>query len=110
MQVHPVPEIAVIVSPAGGVSVTVTAPLDAEAPTFDTEMTYVRVCPGSTVCGLCLFVMARSAPAAGAVMVVGSVAVLLPVFDSPPPATVAVLVNVPGTTLAAMLVVTVIGG
>ena len=43
-------------------------------------------------------------------MVVGSVAVLLPVFDSPPPATAAVLVNVPGTTLAAMLVVTVIGG
>ena len=43
-------------------------------------------------------------------MVVGSVAVLLPVFDSPPPETTAVLVSVPGTTLAAMLVVTVIGG
>ena len=43
-------------------------------------------------------------------MVVGSVAVLLPVFESPPPDTTAVFVTVPGATLAPTLVVTVISG
>ena len=35
-QVQPVPESAVIVRPGGGVSVTVTWPLDGELPTFVT--------------------------------------------------------------------------
>ena len=43
-------------------------------------------------------------------MTVGSVAVLLPVFGSPPPDTTAVFVTVPGATPAPTLVVTVISG
>ena len=109
-QVHPVPDIAVIVRPAGGVSVTVTVPLEGEAPTFSTVMEYVNVCPGTTVSGLCLFVMVKSIPAAGAAMRVGSSAVLLVVFESPPPETTAVFVTTPDAALLATLVVTVIGG
>ena len=37
------PESAVIDTPAGGVSVTVTAPLDGEGPTFETVTVYVSV-------------------------------------------------------------------
>ena len=43
-------------------------------------------------------------------MIVGSEAVLLVVFCSPPPDTTAVFVTVPGATLAPTLVVTVIPG
>ena len=43
-------------------------------------------------------------------MTVGSVAVLLPVFVSPPPETTAVFVSVPGATPAPTLVVTVMSG
>ena len=46
MQVHPAPESAVIVMPVGGVSVTVTAPLDGELATFVTVTAYVTVPPG----------------------------------------------------------------
>jgi len=78
----------------------VTAPLDAELPTFDTAMLYLNVCPGTTVCGLCLFVMVRSIPAAGTAMIVGSVAVLLVEFESPPPETTAVFDTTPAAALA----------
>ena len=110
VQVQPAPESAVTVRPAGGVSVTVTGPLDGEVPTFNTVMKYVNVCPGTTVYGLCLFVMVRSIPGAGAAMIVGSVAVLLVEFESPPPETTAVFVTVPGAAPAPTLVATVIGG
>ena len=60
--------------------------------------------------GVCDFAMVRSGGATGAVMVVGSVAVLLPVLESPPPDTTAVLVTVPGATAAPTLVVTEISG
>ena len=110
VQVQPEPESAVTVRPAGGVSVTVTVPLDGEPPTFSTVMKYENVCPGTTVCGLCLFVMVRSIPGAGAAMSVGSVAVLLVVFESPPPDTTAVFVTIPGAAPAPTLVVTVIAG
>ena len=60
--------------------------------------------------GLCLFVMVRSIPAAGAAMIVGSVASLLVEFDSPMPSTTAVFITVPGAAPAPTLVVTVIGG
>ena len=89
---------------------TVTRPLDAELPSFDTAMKYENVCPGTTVCGLCLFVMVRSIPGAGAAMIVGSSAVLLVEFESPPPETTAVFVTVPGAAPAPTLVVTVIAG
>ena len=62
VQVQPAPESAVIVRPDGGVSVTVTVPLDGEVPTFATVTVYVTVCPGTTMLGLCTFVMARSLP------------------------------------------------
>ena len=110
VQVQPAPASAVTVKPAGGVSVTVTTPLDAVLPTFDTAMKYENVCPGTTVCGLCLFVMVRSIPGAGTAMIVGSVAVLLDEFDSPPPETTAVFVTTPDAAAAATLVATVIGG
>ena len=42
---------------------------------------YMNICPGTTVLRLCTFEMARSLPDAGAEMVVGSVAVLLPALD-----------------------------
>ena len=110
MQVQPAPESAVTVTPAGGVSVTVTVPLDGEVPTFNTVTRYVNVCPGTTVLGLCVFVMVRSIPGAGAAMTVGSVAVLLVELESPPPDTTAVFVTVPGGALGPTLVATVIVG
>ena len=110
MQIQPGPDIAVIVRPAGGVSVTVTAPLDAELPAFNTVMKYENVCPGTTVNELCLFVIVKSIPGAGTAMIVGSVAVLFVEFESPPPDTTAVFVTVPGAAPALTLVVTVIAG
>ena len=77
VQVQPAPASAVIVRPVGGVSVTVTGPLDGEPPTFLTVTVYVMVCPGTAVLGLCTFAIVRSLPDTGAVMVVGSDAVLL---------------------------------
>ena len=110
VQVQPAPESAVIVRPAGGVSVTVTVPLDGELPTFNTVTKYANVCPTTTVFGLCVFAMVRSIPAAGAAMIVGSVASLLVEFESPPPDTSAVFVTVPGAAWAPTTVVTVIPG
>ena len=112
MQVQPAPDIAVIVRPAGGVSVTVTVPLDGELPTFETVTAYVTVCPGLAMSGVCTFARVRSlAPTGGAaVMIVGSVAVLLDVFESPPPDTTATFETVPGGTPAPTLAVTVMPG
>ena len=110
VQVQPGPESAVTVRPAGGVSVTVTVPLDGEVPTLNTVMKYENVCPDTTVTGLCLFVMVRSIPGAGAAMIVSSGAVLLVVFESPPPETTAMFVTGPGAAPAPTLVVTVISG
>ena len=110
VQVQPEPESAVTVTPGGGVSVTVTGPLDGELPTFNTVTKYVNVCPGTTVFGLCVFLIVRSIPGAGAAMIVGSVTVLFVEFGSPPPDTTAVFVTVPGGAPAATLVVTVIAG
>ena len=95
MQVQPVPASAVIVRPAGGVSVTVTGPLDGEFPTFVTVTVNVTVCPGTALLGLCTFAMARSLPDVGGLMAVGSDAVLLVGFESPPPDTNALFVIVP---------------
>jgi hypothetical protein len=110
VQVQPAPASAVIVRPVGGVSVTVTGPLDAEAPTFLTVTVYVMVCPGTAVLGLCTFAIVRSLPDTGAVMVVGSDAVLLPVFVSPPPDTMTMFVSLPGATTGSTLAFTVIPG
>ena len=110
VQVHPVPESAVTVTPAGGVSVTVTGALDGEPPTFNTVTKYVNACPGTTVFWLCDFVIVRSIPGAGAAMIVGSVAVLLVEFESPPPDTTAVFVTIPGAAPSPTVVVTMIGG
>jgi hypothetical protein len=59
---------------------------------------------------LVVFRSERSGPATGEVITVGSVAVLLPVFGSPPPETTAVFVTVPGATPAPTLVVTTMSG
>ena len=67
-------------------------------------------CPAMTMPPLCAFVSVRSGPDTGEVMTVGFVAVLLPVFGSPPPDTTAVFVTVPGATPAPTLIVTVISG
>jgi hypothetical protein len=45
LHVQPVPLIDVIVSPPGAVSVTVTGPMLAPVPVFDTSTVYVPVCP-----------------------------------------------------------------
>ena len=110
VQVQPETASAVTVKPVGGVSATVTVPLVGVLPTFATAMVYVNVCPGTTSCGLCVFAMASSIPGAGAAITVGSVAVLLDVFDSPPPDTTAVLFTVPDAAPLATLVATVIAG
>ena len=69
MQVQPSPDIAVIVRPGGGVSVTVTVPLDGKVPMFATVTVYVTVCPGLALLGLCVFVMVRSlAPGGGGLL------------------------------------------
>ena len=47
VHVHPAPESAVTVKPGGGVSVTVTAPIDGEGPTFETVTLYASVPPGN---------------------------------------------------------------
>ena len=99
-----------MVRPGGGASVTVTVPVVGALPTFVTLMVNVIGCPGTTTPALCAFVSVRSGPAAGEVMTVGSVAVLLPVFGSPPPDTTAVFVTVPGATPAPTLVVTEMSG
>ena len=88
----------------------VTGPVAGPLPTFVTLMVNVVVCPRMTTPPECVFVSARSPPAAGEVMTVGSVSVLLAVFTSPPPDTTAVFVTVPGATLAPTLAVTVISG
>ena len=68
------PESAVTVRPGGGVSVTVTVPLDAEVPTFATVTVYVTVPPGMAMFGVCTFAMVRSlAPAGGALITTPSV-------------------------------------
>jgi hypothetical protein len=59
-QVQPLPEIPVIARPGGGISVTVTTPLDGELPTFETVTVYVIVCPAIAMLGVCVFVMVRS--------------------------------------------------
>ena len=112
VQVQPAPESAVIVRPEGGVSVTVTKPLDGKVPTFATVTVYVTVCPATAMFGVCDFAIARSVALTGGVvvMVVGSVAVLLPVFVSPPPDTTAVFGTVPAAAPGLTLVVTEIGG
>jgi hypothetical protein len=71
VQVQPSPESAVTVRPGGGVSVTITAPLDGEFPTLSTVTVYVTVCPGKAILGLCSFAIVRSlAPTGG-----GSIAI-----------------------------------
>jgi hypothetical protein len=109
-QVQPEPDSAVTVRFGGGASVTVTGPLVGAPPTFITLRLNVIVCPGATAPALGVFRSVRSGPPTGEVMTVGSVAVLLPLFGSPPPDTTAVFVTVPGATLAPTLVVTVMSG
>ena len=105
-QVQPGPDSAVTVRLGGGVSVTVMGPFVGALPTFVTLMVNVIVCPGATAPALGVFRSVRSGPPTGEVMTVGSVAVLLPLFGSPPPETTAVFVTVPGATPAPTLVVT----
>ena len=109
-QVQPEPDSAVTVRFGGGVSVTVMVPLVGASPTFITLRVNVIVCPGATEPALGVFRSERSGPPTGEVMTVGSVAVLLPVFVSPPPETTAVFVTVPGATPAPTLVVTMMSG
>jgi hypothetical protein len=109
VQVHPVPESAVIVSPVGGVSVMVTVPLDGEFPMFATVTVYVTVCPGAATLVSVVFAIEMSIPDTP-VMAVTSFAVLLASFESPPPDTIATFVTVPAVTVGPTIVVTVISG
>ena len=60
VQVQPAPESAVTVRPGGGVSVTVTVPLDGKFPTLATVTVYVMSPPATAMLGLCTFAMVRS--------------------------------------------------
>jgi hypothetical protein len=108
MQFQLDPLIPVAVKPTGSVSVTVTVPtLDAE-PLFETVSVYEAPDWPWTKAPECVIVSLKSGEPAGATDV-GSLAALLPVFDSPPPETEAVLVTLAGALLAT-LTVRVIGG
>ena len=60
VQVQPVPESVATVRPVGGFSVTVTVPVDAELPAFETLTVYMTVSPGLATVQVCVFVMVRS--------------------------------------------------
>jgi hypothetical protein len=109
-QSQPEPESAVTVRLGGGASVTVTVPCVGDPPTFITLIVNVIACPGITAAAAGTFVIVRSAPSSGEAITVGSDAVLLALFGSPPPATVAMFVTVPGAVLAATIAVTVMTG
>jgi hypothetical protein len=87
--VHPVPEAALKVSPAGSVSVTVSVPVVADVPELLTTIAYVPVEPLVKL-PVCDFAIART----GVTTVVGSVAT--GVFAAPPPEAFAELVTVAG--------------
>ena len=89
MQDHPVPAIAVAVSPEGNVSVTVTVPDVAPLPLLFTVIVYVAPACPCVKFPVCDFVMLRSA---SCVTVVASLAVSFEVLVSPPPDTAAVFV------------------
>ena len=80
---------------AGGVSVTVTVPLDGSLPTFETTSAYVPV-PPWTKLPVWLFAIARSGRIGAGVMLVTSLASSFAVFVSPPPATEAWFVTEAG--------------
>ena len=82
------------VRPVGKVSDTDTCPVVAAVPALLTVMVYVPVCPRVKF-PVCVFVIVRSGKE-GATVVVGSLAVSLAVFVSPPPDTVAVFVTLAG--------------
>jgi hypothetical protein len=110
VQVHPVPLIAVAVSPEGNVSTTVTVPDVGPDPPLLTVRVYVAPVWPCVKLPLCVFVRVRSGRrGAEDVTVVASEAVLLAVFASPPPETVAVLVT-PDGALVATVTVTVMAG
>src|ERR1051325_11663316 len=93
VQVHPVPLIAVAVSPVGSVSTTLTAPEVDPAPEFVTVMVYVApTCPCVKL-PVCDFDTVKSD---NCTIVVGSVAVSFDVFVSPPPDTVTEFVTLAG--------------
>src|SRR5262245_26338032 len=108
VQVHPVPEMAVSVMPAGKVSVTVTAPAVGATPTLLTVMAYGKFCWPCFGLPVWVLAMARSTVELEVTMV-GSLAVLLVALESPPPLTVAVLVTLPGA-LAATFTMSATGG
>ena len=101
VQVQPAPLNAVGVRPPGRLSVTVIAPVVATPPAFFTVIVYVAPVWPCEKLPVCVFAIVRSGPAP---IVVGSVAVLLPVLTSPPPATVAVLVRVAAASGATLTV------
>jgi hypothetical protein len=82
----------VIVRLAGGVSVTVTVPLDGSLLTFETTSEYVPA-PPWTKLPVWLFAIARSGKLWAGVMLVTSLASSFAVFVSPPPATDALFVT-----------------
>lgn len=95
-QLHPVPLIAVAVSPLGRTSTTVTVPLLARFPMLATVIVYVApVSPWKKLPKIgpwCVLLTMRSGLGAGSI-VVGSEALSFAVFVSPPPETLTVLMT-----------------
>jgi hypothetical protein len=102
VQVQPEPLIAVAVKPAGNASTTVTVPAVGALPTLETVNVYVAPTWPSAKLPTCVDVTVTSG--ARGVTVVTSVAVLLAVFVSPPPLTVALLVRLAPALLATVTV------
>src|SRR5262245_52403145 len=90
-QVQPFPVAVVGVNPVGSASATVTVPLVAAAPLFDTVSVKPPVAPRWNVPALAVFEIVRSD--AGAVVFTVAVEELLAGVVSPPPLTVALFVN-----------------
>ena len=108
VQVQPVPLIAVMVSPDGGVSITVTrlpAGLAPTPPLLTVTVYAAPVCPWVKL-PVCVFAIVRS----GKSMVVESLALLLPVSDSVATVDTAILLTCGDVALAATVTVTVSAG
>jgi hypothetical protein len=101
LHVQPAPEAVPGVSPAGKVSVTVTVvPFVAVAPEFVAVMVYEPLEPRVKL-PECVLLMVRSG---NWLMVVASLAELLPVLVSPPPVTEAVFVTLAGAVAETLTV------
>lgn len=105
-QVHPVPAIAVGVSPVGTVSTILTCALTGALPTFDTTIVYCAPTWPWKKLPLCIFTTVKSG---NWTIVVTSLAVLTVPVASPPPDTTALLVTLAAAVWETVTVAVIAG-